>query len=206
TDSLVAHIDTLRVFGVAQALKNPSYLTGQLEIPVPAGDYRYRLLIESRDGVSGAVLSDTVAVAPLDGHTVALSDLVVGKTGGLSWAQHGDTVYVNPLDRFPVGGDAQLYYEVYGLPAGATYHTEIKVQRKGGGSIFGAIRRLFGGNHPPVQLEFDAAAEGPRALVHRTVALRDVPNGSYELTLRITDPATGRVLTRARLFEVVSAN
>jgi GWxTD domain-containing protein len=206
TDSLVAHIDTLRVFGAAQALKNPSYLTGQMEIPVPAGDFRYRLLIESRDGLSGAVLSDTVAVAPLDGHTVGLSDLVVGKTGGLSWAQHGDTVYVNPLDRFPVGGDAQLYYEVYGLPAGATYHTEIKVQRKGGGSIFGAIRRLFGGNHPPVQLEFDAAAEGPRALVHRTVALRDVPNGSYELTLRITDPATGRVLTRARLFEVVSAN
>ena len=205
-DSLIGRVDTLRVFGAAQALRNPSYLTGQVEIPVPAGDYRYRLLIESRDGLSGAVLSDTVAVAPLDGHAFAVSDLVLGKTGGLSWAQHGDTVYVNPLDRFPGGGDAQLYYEVYGLPAGATYHTEIKVERTGGGSIFGAIRRLFGGNHPPVQLEFDAAAESAVSRVHRAVALRDVPNGSYVLTLRITDPATGRVLTRARHFEVVSAN
>lgn len=206
TDSLVARVDTLRVFGAAQALRNPSYLTGQVEIPVPAGDYRYRLLIESRDGLSGAVLGDTVAVAPLDGRAFALSDLVVGKTGGLSWAQRGDTVYVNPLDRFPGGGDAQLYYEVYGLPAGAAYHTEIKVERTGGGSVFSRIRRLFGGNHPPVQLEFDAAAEGPVSRVHRAVALRDVPKGSYELTLRITDPATGRVLTRVRHFEVVSAN
>jgi len=206
TDSLIARVDTLRVFASAQALRNPSFLTGQVEIPVPAGDYRYRLLIESRDGLSGAVLSDTMAVTPLDGHTFALSDLVLGKAGGLSWPQHGDTVYVNPLDRFPGGGDAQLYYEVYGLPAGATYHTEIKVERKGGGSIFGAIRRLFGGNHPPVQLEFDAAAEGAVSRVHRAVALRDVSNGGYDLTLRITDPASGRVLTRVRHFEVVSAN
>ena len=206
TDSLVARVDTLRIFGASQVLRSPSFLTGQVEVPVPAGDYRYRLLIESRDGVTGAVASDTLTVAPLDGRGFALSDLVVGKTGGLSWERWGDTVYVNPLDRFSAGGDAQLYYEVYGLPAGASYHTEIKVERKGGGSIFGAIRRLFGGNHPPVQLAFDAAAEGPVSRVHRAVALRDVPNGSYDLTLRITDPATGRVLTRVRHFEVVSAN
>ncbi|HWH03837.1 MAG TPA: GWxTD domain-containing protein [Gemmatimonadales bacterium] len=206
SDSLVGRVDTLRVFGAPQMLRSPSYLTGQLEVPVPAGDYRYRLLIESKDGVTGAVASDTIAAAPLDGRGFAMSDLVVGKLGGLSWEQHGDTVYVNPLDRFPAGGDAQLYYEVYGLPVGGAYHTEIKVERKGGGSIFGAIRRLFGGNHPPVQLEFDAASTGPVTRVHRTVALRDVPNGTYDLTLRITDPATGHVLTRVRHFEVVSAN
>jgi hypothetical protein len=194
------------LFGAPQALRNPSYLTGQVEVPVPAGDYRYRLLIESRDGVSGAVATDTFAVAPLDGRGFALSDLVLGKTGGLSWSQHGDTVFVNPLDRFAGGADAQLYYEVYGLPAGGAYHTEIRVERRGGGSIFSAIRHLFGGNRPPVQLEFDAAADGPVSRVHRAVALRDVPTGGYDLTLRVTDPATGRVLTRVRHFEVVSAN
>ena len=206
TDSLIAQVDTLRVFGAPQVLRNPSYLTGHVEVSVPAGDYRYRLLIESRDGVSGTVTTDTLAVTPLDGRGFALSDLVVGKTGGLSWARQGDTVYVNPLDRFPAGGDAQLYYEVYGLPAGTAYHTEIKVERTGGGSIFTRIRRLFGGIHPPVQLEFDAAAEGVVSRVHRAVALHGVPNGSYDLTLRITDPASGRVLTRVRHFEVVSAN
>lgn len=205
-DSLVASVDTLRFFGAPQILRRPSYLSGQVEVPVPAGDYRYRLLIESRDGSSGAVATDTFAVTPLDGRRFAASDLVLGRTGGLSWSARGDTVFVNPLDLFAGGADAQLYYEVYGLPAGATYHTEIRVERKGGGSIFSAIRRLFGGNHPPVQLEFDAASEGPVSRIHRAVNLRDVPNGSYELTLRITDPATGRVLTRVRRFEVVSAN
>ncbi|HYK11153.1 MAG TPA: GWxTD domain-containing protein [Gemmatimonadales bacterium] len=206
SDSLIAKVDTVRIFGASQTLRSPSYLTGQVELPVPAGDYRYRLLIESRDGVAGSVATDTLTVAPLDGRAFALSDLVLGKTGGLSWEDQGDTVYVNPLDRFAAGGEAQLYYEVYGLAAGASYHTQVKVERKGGGSIFGAIRRLFGGNHPPVQLEFDAAATGPVTRVHRTVGLRDVPNGSYDLTLRITDPATGKVLTRVRHFEVVSAN
>ena len=205
-DSLVAQVDTLRVFGAPQALRNPSYLTGQVEVPVPSGDYRYRLLIESRDGVSGAVSADTFAVAALDGHGFALSDLVLGRTGGLSWSEHGDTVFVNPLDRFPGGADAQLYYEVYGLPAGTVYHTEIRVERRGGGSIFSAIRHLFGGNRPPVLLEFDATPEGPVSRVHRAVALRDVPNGSYDLTLRVTEHGGGRVLTRVRHFEVVSAN
>ncbi|HTY06222.1 MAG TPA: GWxTD domain-containing protein [Gemmatimonadales bacterium] len=204
-DSLVGAVDTLRVFGSPQALRNPSYLSGQLELPVPAGEYRYRLLIESRDRATGSLVSDTFATPRLDGRTFAVSDLVLGEAGGLSWSEPGDTVYVSPLDRFPAGSDAQLYYEVYGLPAGAVYHTEIRVERTGGGSIFGAIRRLFGGNRPPVQLSFDVASEGTTTRVHRAVALRDAATGSYNLTLRITDPATGRALTRVRHVEVVSA-
>lgn len=205
-DSLVARIDTLRVFGVPQVLRSPSFLTGQLSVPVPAGDYRYRLLIESRDGTRGDVASDTIAVTPFDGHGFAVSDLVLGRTGELSWTMAGDTVFVSPLDRFPGGGDAQLYYEVYGLPAGTTYHTEIRVERRGGGSIFSAIRHLFGGNHPPVLLAFDATSEGPVNRIHRAIALRDVPTGGYDLTLRITDPVSGRLLTRVRHLEVVSGN
>jgi len=204
-DSLVAEVDTMRVFGVSEALRAPEYLTGQMEVPVPAGEYRYRLLIESRDGQAGDVVSDSVAVEPLDGRRFAVSDLVVGRAGDLSWSDAGDTVFVNPLDRFPAGGDAQLYYEVYGLAAGTPYHTEIRVERQGGGSIFGAIRRLFGGGRPPVLLSFDAASDGPDTRVHRVVALRDAPTGGYALTLRITDPATGRAVTRVRHFEIVSA-
>jgi len=201
-DSLVARVDTMRVFGVRQALRAPEYLTGQLQVPVPAGDYRYRLLIESRNGESGDVATDSIAVASLDGRRFAISDLVLGRAGDLSWSEAGDTVFVNPLDRFPAGGDARLYYEVYGLPAGTPYHTEIRVERKGGGSIF---HRLFGGGRPPVLLSFDAASDGPETRVHRTVALRDAPTGAYALTLRVTNPATGRAVTRTRYFEIVSA-
>ena len=203
-DSLVAQVDTLRVFGAPQALRAPAYLTGQIQVPVPAGDYRYRLLIESPDGQTGDVATDSVDVQRLDGRGFTVSDLVVGRSGDLWWSEAGDTVFVNPLDRFPAGGDAQVYYEVYGLAAGAPYHTEIRVERQGGGSIFGAIRRLFGGARPPVLLAFDAASSGPITPIHRVVALRDAATGAYALTLRITDPATGRVLTRVRHFEIVS--
>jgi hypothetical protein len=55
-----------------------------------------------------------------------------------------------------------------------------------------------------VQLEFDAAAEGPVMRIRRALDLRDTPRGRYRLTLELSDPATGQTITRVRALEVVS--
>lgn len=206
-DSLIAVVDTLRVFGARQRLRSPQFLSGQLEARVPPGAFRARLMIESRDGSAGDVIeNDSLSVGNFNGRQFTMSDLVVGRAGDLVWVSGHDTVAVNPLDRFTVGGEAQIYYEVYGLTAGTPYHTEIRLEKSGGGSIFGAIRRLFGGGHPPVLLAFDATSDGVASRVHRVVALRDTPTGVYLLTVRITDPVTQRVVTRTHHFEVVAGN
>lgn len=208
-DRVVARLDTLRVFAARQPLRPPAYLTGRLALPVPHGRYRYRLLVATPDGVAGdLVRHDTLDVAELRGEAggpFAVSDVVVGREGsGLVLVQANDTVRLNPLSRFPEGSAAELYYEVYGLARGATYHTVVRLQREGGRSIFGAIGSLFGGGRAPVLLEFDAAAEGPVTRVHRGVALRDVGKGTYRLTVVITDPASGVRATRTRRFQVVA--
>jgi GWxTD domain-containing protein len=208
-DRVVARLDTVRVFAVRQALRQPAYLTGRLALPVPAGRYRYRLLVMTPDGVAGdLVRQDSLAVSALhSGGGLAVSDVVVGREGsGLVWvqAQRGDTVLLNPLSRFPEGSAAELYYEIYGLARGATYHTVVRLEREGRRSLFGAIRGLFGGGRAPVLLEFDAAAEGLVTRVHRGVALRDVAKGSYRLTVVISDPASGASVTRTRRFQVVA--
>ncbi len=205
-DSLVTRLDTVRVFSAPAPLRGAAYLTGLLEVPIPPGRYRYRLLVATGDNFAGEVMErDTLEVGVLDGRRFAESDLVIGRAGGgLVWPAGADTVLLNPLGRFPHGSTVELYYEVYGLARGATYHTVVRLDPLGHRSFFGAIRGLFGGRRPPVLLEFDVPADGPVTRVHRSVELRDVANGDYMLSVVVTDPADGRRLTRARRFQVVS--
>lgn len=205
-DSLVERLDTMRIFGRHEPLPRGTYLTGRLALPVPPGRFRYRLLVTSADGgVGDLVLQDSVDVPDLNGRQFAVSDLVVGwKGSGVVWVQSPDTVVLNPLGRLPEASAAELYYEIYGLARGDAYHTVVQLERVGGRSVFGAIRGLFGGRRAPVLLEFDAPADGPVSRVHRTVELRDVPNGTYRLTIQVTDPRTQQALTRTSRFQVVS--
>jgi len=206
-DGVVARLDTLRVFGARQPLRQPAYLTGRLALPVPSGRYRYRLLVTTPDGTAGdLVRQDSLDVHALGAGRFAVSDVVVGREGsGLVWVSEGiDTVRLNPLNRFPEGSAAELYYEVYGLARGAPYHTVVRLEREGRRSLFGAIRGLFGGGGAAVLLEFDAAAEGAVTRVHRGVALQGVGKGTYRLTVVIADPASGVRVTRTRRFQVVA--
>ena len=205
-DSLVARIDTTRVFMSRQTLHAPSFLSGRLSVPVSPGRYRYRLLVHTADELAGQlVMRDSVEVPALDGRAFATSDLVLGRAGGgLVWLPPRDTVLLNPLGRFPANSIVELYYEVYGLAPGASYHTEVRLERQGGRSVFGRIGGLFGGRRPPVLLEFDAPADGPATRVHRGVSLRGVSPGSYLLTVILTDPATGRHATQYQPLQVVS--
>jgi hypothetical protein len=207
TDAVVADLDTVRVFGAAAPLPGASFLTGRLEVPLPAGAARYRLLVSTADEAAGTVIvRDTLDVPRLDGQRFAASDLVVGRAGsGLQWIADGDTVALNPLDQFAAGGVVELYYEVYGLEPGRPYHTVVRLEKQGGGSVLSAIGRLFGGRRSPLRLEFDALADGPVMRVHRAVDLRDTPRGTYSIDLTLTDPASGRTLRRRGTFAVVSA-
>ena len=214
-DSLVARLDTLRVFTAHQALHAPSYLSGRLSVPVPVGPLRYRLLVATTAQLAGQlVVRDTLRVPALDGRSYTTSDVVMGRSGGgLVWlARHAagdstavDSVLLNPLDRYPTGSVVELYFEVYGLAAGQTYHTEVKVERQGGRSIFGAIGGLFGGHRAPAALAFDASADGPVTRVHRGISLKDVPTGNYVLTLTLTDPASSRRIVQRQSLQVVSS-
>jgi GWxTD domain-containing protein len=205
-DDLVARLDTTRAFTARAPLPDGSYLTGQLRIAVPPGRYRYRLLVrELGAGGAGAgdlVTGDSVVAQRLDGRDFAASDLVLGRRGsGLAWVTPHDTVPLNPLAEFAAGATAALYYELYGLTAGAPYHTVIRLERAGRRSFF---HRLFGGKSAPVLLEFDAAAAGPVTRVHRDLDLHDTPTGAYVLTVAIRDPASGATLTRRCRFVVVA--
>jgi GWxTD domain-containing protein len=199
---VAVRLDTARVFAAAGSLPDGTYLTGQLTVPISPGVYAFRLLTEQGDGAAGTLVTgDSVNVDTLNGRRFAASDLIVGRVGsGLVWSGGADTVFLNPLGQFPEGGTAELYYEVYGLPAGSVYHTVIRLERRGGRSV---LHLFGGGKRPPVLLEFDAPSDGPATRVHRQVELGDTPRGSYVLTMQISDPATGITITRSEQFTIV---
>jgi tetratricopeptide (TPR) repeat protein len=215
-DSLVAQLDTLRVFGAHQILRSPSFLSGRLSVPLAAGRYFYRLLVNTPDQLAGQLVRrDTLLVPALDGQGFTASDLVTGRVGGgLVWLPRTrpdsgtavDTVLLNPLERYPAGSVTELYYELSGLAPGASYHTEIRLERVGGRSLFARIGGLFGGGRPPVLLEFDAVATGSVTRIHRGVSLRGVAPGSYVLSVVLTDPASGSRVTRQRRLQVVATS
>ncbi|MDO8667224.1 MAG: hypothetical protein Q7J79_11465, partial [Gemmatimonadales bacterium] len=99
-------------------------------------------------------------------------------------------------------GTASLYYELYGLPQGASVGTRVIVASRGGRSIF---RRIFGGGGG-ANLAYTTVTDAPqRARVQQRLDLSGFPPGRYTLTLELEDPASGRRVVRRQPLEIGSA-
>ena len=86
----------------------------------------------------------------VDGRGFAVSDLVLGVRGsGLVWVADRDTIPLNPLGQVAAGGDLEIYYQVFGLPAGGTYRTVVEVRREGRRPLLGRRRAPVDGWQDP---------------------------------------------------------
>jgi GWxTD domain-containing protein len=198
----IVRLDTLRTFRAAAALGGGSYLTERMVLMVPPGTWRAHVVIEEGRSGFGTMVRDQRVDAYAMDRGFAVSDVVVGREGsGLVWRRRdgaGD-VALNPLGRFPEGGAALLYYELYGLPAGASVETRVTLRPMGGQSVF---RRLLG-RRSGADLSYTTVTDTDgRMAVRQRLDLTGVRAGRYSLELTLTDPATGRRVTRTDRFEI----
>jgi hypothetical protein len=110
----------------------------------------------------------------------------------------GELVRMNPLALYRVGGELELYAEVYGAAAGTPLSVSLDVTRQGGRGFLG----LFGGKRS-LSIRGEEMAQGPASAIRRTVSLAGLPAGEYRLALRVQD-AAGRVVERRRSFRLVT--
>jgi hypothetical protein len=82
----------------------------------------------------------------------------------------------------------ELYYEVYGLPAGTPYNVELRVARRDGGRT-------------AITLKYEERADSVVTRSHRSVLLERVRQGEYVMHLIITTP-DGRREERRAAFQV----
>jgi tetratricopeptide (TPR) repeat protein len=199
----VRTLDTLRAFRAAAALGPGSFLTEQLVLPLPPGTWHAHLVIRER----GLEFGNVVRAQRVDAYEMArgfgVSDVVIGREGsGLVWrrpAGAGGDVPLNPLARFPENSAALLYYEIYGLPEGAAVDTRVVLRPEGGRSIF---RRLFGGRSGGDLSYTTVTQTAARAAVRQRLELLGLRAGRYTLELTLTEPGSGRRVTRRDSFEI----
>jgi GWxTD domain-containing protein len=196
----VGGLDTTRVFRTPTELPAGSYLTEQLAVRVPPGKLHFHFVVEELQANAGALVSAEPVEVPRTDTGFSASDLVLGLKGsGLVLRRDGGDVPLNPLASYPRDAALELYYELYGLPQGATVATRVSVQPEGGRSFF---QRLFGGGHG-ANLDFGTVTDAAgRTRVRQQIVLAGLTPGRYVLTLDLVDDASHQRVTRRQPFEI----
>lgn len=189
--AIVAAIDTGVVLTTRDSVLPRSMLFGRFALPVPPGNWHYRLSLAQGDSTGLTLPRDSLTV-PNYASGLAISEPVLGwRAIALNWTRGADTVFFSPFHSYVGATELELYYEVYGLAPGSAYQTELLVsERKGTRATPVKVRVGFGG-----------VANGAITSGRRTMDLRQFKPGPYWLELVVTD-AAGRTERRRTWFEV----
>lgn len=168
-------LDTLRTFVTSVASEKNQFITGLVELPVPAGAYHVTFVASQEGGRLGIAHLAEVDV-PGQGGALAVSDLVIGSaSSGVRWNSGTTEIALNPLNTFPVGGTAEIYFQLSGLRAGTNYPERFDVYRVGDDST-----------HPPrLTVSFGQPAEHERMEVSRSLGLAQLDAGTYRVKVTV---------------------
>jgi hypothetical protein len=103
----------------------------------------------------------------------------------------GERIPLDPLGTVAADGTITLYYQAGGLTPGATYQAQIEVRRR-----FGATDKKR------LAVAFQDRAEGRTASYRRTIDLKRLRPGAYEVRLTVKGP-DGATVERRRELNVV---
>ncbi|HEX2167124.1 MAG TPA: hypothetical protein VHG09_07760, partial [Longimicrobiales bacterium] len=191
--------DTVYV-DVDEPLDDEHLLYTHVELPAPpSAAIRQRVIMTdaTQPGI-GQLYSERFPIPDYSGSELMLSDIAFGSPGATSGWRRGDiTLALLPTSQFP-SRPFDVYYEIYNLPAGHRYSTEIAMQQ---------VPPPGSRRHPdrePVTLRFTgesgATPDGTLAELRRVES--PLETGNYRLTVTITDLTTGRQASRSRHLEV----
>jgi hypothetical protein len=197
--SVTRRDDTVSV-SVPHALDDRHLLYTQIQVQAaPSASTLQRVIMndETRPGI-GQLYTSPFPIPDYGGSDLMLSDIALGRTDAQAGWRRGDVqLALLPTSQFPEGS-FDLYYEIYNLPFGHRYGTEIAISPVDDS-----------GNPPPgedrtVRTRFSAEAatrpDGSLAELRRVEA--DLDEGRYRLTVTVTDQDSGLSTSRSRSFEV----
>jgi GWxTD domain-containing protein len=120
--------------GQLEPLSRRTWIVGHFRLSAAPGSWNYRVAaFEPATGGSDKVRGNWGAgrfrVPELwganDSTPVSISSLVLARPGDGDWVRGEEGLALNPSHIYQPGATVELYYEIYGLPADATYTTEI---------------------------------------------------------------------------------
>lgn len=163
----------------------------------PSRTTRHRVLMmdATAPGI-GQLYTEPFPIPDYRGSRLMLSDIAFGNPHAEGGWERGDvTLAILPTTAFPPAA-FDIYYEIYNLPHGHEYRTEIAIERTDSADAapMEPIRLRFTGEAAPRE-------DGTLAELRRVDA--SLSRGSYTMTVTITDLVTDETMQRARAFDVL---
>jgi len=198
----VSRTDDSVYVGLPRPLSGQHLLYTHIEVRAPPSLTTLQRVImtdASRPGI-GQLYASAFPIPDYRGSQLMLSDVALAQPGSEGGWRRGDvTLALLPTSLLP-GSSFDIYYEIYNLPSGSRYETEISVERV---DEPGA-RRDEDNDPSPVRTRFSGeVAVGGDSTVRELRHVRtSLDRGRYRLTVVVTDQDTGRTAHRSRYFRV----
>ncbi len=170
----------------------------QVQAPPSHTLSQYVILTDAATPGVGQLYTSPFPVPDYSGDQLMLSDVALSQPGAEhGWRHGGATLALLPTSEFPHSA-FDVYYEIYNLPEGHRYTTEIAVSRVADADgrpvdDDSAVRVRY-------SEESDACPAGTLAELRYVDAA--VSDGRYRIAVTITDQESGRAASRSREFQV----
>jgi len=185
-------LDTARNFVRNAPLPAGDGLVSFIELPLPPGDWQIAVRATQGSDTAGAYALRRdlhIDAAP----AIALSDIVLGLDGAPSWmATDGKPFPLNAMAAWPVASQGEMFFEVHGVAAGASYRTTID------------LRPVDPKQKASVRISSTDQSAGPVTHVRKSLGLGQLPAGKYQLT--VTVEAGGQRATRTQALTISAKN
>ncbi len=171
--------------------------------PAPLASHRVGVTVLT-DSVVGQVYGGITVIPDYSSDRLMLSDIVLAEGGeGGTWRRGEVSLSFMPAQHFPARGAVKLFYEIYHLPAGSAYHTQIAIQRDRNG-VWEAVQGLFSDN-PGLTLDFDGRAPPDAAGTVQEVRIirPNLKPGKYRILITVTSQARGEEASSERRFDLL---
>jgi hypothetical protein len=196
----VSRTDDTVFVAARRSLDDKHLLHTYIEVQAPPSTTTLERVImndATRPGI-GQMYGAPFPIPDYRGKQLMLSDVVLGLPDSSAGWKRGDvTLELLPTSQFPKSA-FDVYYEIYNLPAGHPYETEVSVERvadeKGKESKnSNVVRARFTGRATPL----------PDGSVHELRHLgSSLDKGRYRLSVTVTDQESGQTAHRSRVFDV----
>jgi len=198
----VARTDDSVTVRMERSPRSEHLLRTHMEVQAaPSSSTLQRVIISdvTRPG-HGQLYNAAFPIPDYSGSHLMLSDIALSETDvEEGWTRGEVKLALLPTGRLPEGS-FNLYYEIYNLPAGNSYRTEVTIERleedrEGAlpGRVLDEVRTNFVGE----------STSGPDATLPELRRLDSrMSKGRYRLTVTIHDEVTGQKAERARLFQI----
>jgi hypothetical protein len=166
-------------------------------LPSPDIQERVTMMDATKAGI-GQLYWKYIQIPDYSGTELMLSDVALGQPDApAGWTRGEAALALLPTSQYPSGA-FDIYYEIYNLPVGNPYTTEVAVEHVTGSASETAedrepIRLLFTG-------ESSATADGTLPELRRVAT--SLAKGSYRITVTIEDLRTGKTASQSRTFQI----